>query len=132
MSTTDWPAGRQLGLLWGLVALTLVALSPLASSLAAGLPACPVKAALDLPCPACGSTRAALALAGGDFAAALAANPLAAIGWLALVGGGLSAALAAAVGRPIREPRWRASLVVRVGIVAALLANWIYLLQAGV
>ncbi|MDY7095424.1 MAG: DUF2752 domain-containing protein [Acidobacteriota bacterium] len=62
---------RQLGLLWGTVAVVLVLLSPLAELLAGTLPQCPFKTLTSLPCPACGTTRAALALAHFDPAAAL-------------------------------------------------------------
>ena len=37
---------------------------------------CALKFLTDLPCPSCGSTRAALGLLAGDFSAPLKANPL--------------------------------------------------------
>ncbi len=93
------PPRRQLGLLWGAVAVALVALSPLASHLAGLLPPCPLKSFTGVPCPGCGTTRAALALGRLDVGAAFAVSPLAAAAWGLLVGGGLAAgalALAAA------------------------------------
>jgi len=48
-----------------------------AGLLATGLFRCPMAAVFHLPCPACGSTRAALALARLDFAEALRFNPIA-------------------------------------------------------
>lgn len=123
---------RQLGLLWGTVALLLLALSPLAHHLAETVPPCPVKTLVDLPCPTCGSTRAALALSRFDMAAAVSASPLAATGWVALVGGGLVAGLLALWGRPLSEPEWIQSSPVRWLLVAIVLANWIYLVGAGV
>jgi len=107
-----------------------VALSPLAPALARGLSACPVRVLAGWPCPACGATRAALALARLDFAAAFAWNPLAAAGWLLLVGGGLAAALASFVGRLPPEPRTLPAAS-RWGFVLALVANWLYLVGAG-
>lgn len=127
--------GRQLGLLWGLVAVALVALSPLAPRLAPGLPACPVKTLAGVPCPTCGSTRAALALADFDPAAALATSPLATAGWVGLVGGGLVAGALALAGRELpRPPRWTRGRLLAFRVLAggSLLANWIYLVVAGV
>lgn len=123
---------RQLALLWGGVAAAVVALSPLAARLAAGLPACPVRAWLDLPCLTCGATRAALALARLDPATALALNPLAALGWIGLVGGGLAAGILAAADRPLPRLRLRPTPHLRLALAAVLLANWTYLLLAGV
>lgn len=124
-------SGRQLGLLWGGVAAVLMLLSPWAEALAATLPACPVKTLLGVPCPSCGAARSALALARLDLAAAVAASPLAAAGWLALVGGGILASLLALGGREVPEPRVLPRPI-RLGAAAAILANWLYLLRAGI
>lgn len=125
---------RQLGLFWGLVAAALVALSPLASRFAAGLPSCPLKAATGWPCPGCGTTRAALALADLDLLAALAVSPLATAGWALLVGGGLVAGGLALAGlEPPAPPGWtpRRLLAFRIAAVAAIAGNWIYLVVTG-
>lgn len=123
---------RQLGLLWGSVAFLLVALSPMAAHVAGSLPPCPVRALVDLPCPSCGATRAALALSQLDLAAAFSASPLAALGWIGLVGGGLVVGLLAILGRPVREPKWVQSNPIRWLLMAIVLANWVYLVGAGV
>jgi len=117
---------RQLGLLWGGAALLLLALAPFGPWLAAALPPCPFLALTGLPCAACGTTRAALSLAEGRPLAALAVNPLAALGWGAAVAGGLAALLLRLAGRPLPllpgwPHRWRWPLAV------ALVANWFYL-----
>ncbi|HSM52071.1 MAG TPA: DUF2752 domain-containing protein [Thermoanaerobaculia bacterium] len=126
MSELDRSA-RQLAALWGGAALALLALAPLGTRLAAALPACPVHAATGLPCPGCGTTRAALALAAGDPVAALAANPLAALAWAAAIAGGLAALALLALGRPLPSlpgwpERWRWPLAL------ALAADWAYLI----
>ncbi|HEX2163355.1 MAG TPA: DUF2752 domain-containing protein [Thermoanaerobaculia bacterium] len=126
---------RQLAFLWGFVAAALVALSPLADRLAAGLPACPLKATTGWPCPGCGTTRAALALADLDVLAAFAVSPLAATGWVALVGGGLVAGGLAVAGiEPPAPPAWtpRRLTLFRLGAAAAIAGNWLYLVAAGV
>ena len=123
--------GRQLGLLWGAVAAALVALSPLAPRLAAALPACPFKLLPGLPCPGCGTGRAALALARFDLAAAFAVSPLAAGGWTLLIAGGVIAGVASLARVEVPEPPNRFPRPVRWLAIGALLANWIYLIWTG-
>lgn len=124
-------ARRQLGLLWGAVAAALVVLSPVGERLAPALPACPLKTWTGLPCLTCGATRTALALAHFDVLGALAVSPLMTVAWTILIGGGLVAGLAALAGRGVPEPRGRTSLRWRLAAVAAVLANWVYLVWAG-
>ena len=107
-------------------------MSPFAARLAAGVPHCVFKSLAGLPCPTCGTTRAAVALARFDLHAAVALNPLATLGWLLLVGGGLAAGALAFLDRPLREPSWQLGTGVRITLVLALLANWTYLILAGV
>lgn len=123
--------GRQLGLLWGAVAAALAALSPLAPRLAAGLPDCLFKLLTGLPCPTCGATRAALALARFDLAAAFAVSPLAAGGWSLLVAGGLAAGVASLARVELPEPPRDLPRPVRWLLLAAFLANWAYLIWTG-
>jgi len=125
---------RQLGLLWGGVAAALVALSPLAPRFAAAAPACPLKAWTGVPCPGCGTTRAALALADLDLAVAFAVSPLAAAAWCGLVLGGLAAGALALAGRGVPSPpklTGAADWAFRVAVVAAVAANWFYLVRHG-
>ncbi len=127
----SWPAGRQLGALWGAVAAALLGLAPAAQRLAEALPPCPIRGLTGLPCPTCGTVRAAQALAGLEPLQSLAVNPLASLAWMALVGGGILAGTLAALGRSLREPDWQVSRPVRWSLVALLLVNWIYLIGTG-
>ena len=126
------PAGRQLGLLWGAVASSLILLSPLAPRLAAGLWSCPWKELTGWACPGCGTTRAALALSQFDPMHALTHYPLPTLAWMLLIVGGLVAGGLALLGKPL--PRWPRSLPVRmrIGLVAAVLLNWGYSIATGV
>lgn len=112
------------------MAAALVALAPWAGALAGALPACPVKSLTGWPCPSCGATRAALALTRFDLGAACAANPLAAAGLVLLVAGGLVALPLAWAGRLPAEPRTLPASV-RGALLAAVAANWLYLVWAG-
>jgi len=123
---------RGFAFFWGAAALALLALAPLAPRLARLGLACPFKSVTHLPCPTCGTLRAALALADFDPLSALRANPLAAIAWVGFIAGGLAAAALAVAGRPVREPPSRLSAGARAAIVGALLANWIFLVARGV
>lgn len=121
---------RQLGLLWGFVALALLGLSPLAPAMFGRLPPCFFHRATGLPCLTCGGTRAALALLGGDVGGALHANPLVTVFLLLVVVGGLVALALAAFGRGLREParlpRWT-----RAAALLVLAANWLWLIVDG-
>lgn len=114
------------------MALACVALSPLASRFADGLPGCPLKSVAGLPCPSCGAGRATLALAAFDPLAALAANPLVALGWTFMISGGLVALLLTGSGRSLPTLPKRVPMPLRLGAVGLVLANWVYLIQAGI
>jgi hypothetical protein len=84
-------------------------------------PGCPLHAALGVPCPFCGMTRATLALGRGDLAAALAFHPLAP----AVLFASLVAAVSIAIGRDgwlRRTPAPGVVLAVVLGIWAVNLA----------
>ena len=123
---------RQIGLLWGSVAAVLIAASPWASMLGDALWDCTFKSWTGIPCPTCGTGRAALALARFDVLGALSHYPLPTVAWIFLVGGGLGAGAMALLGRtppaiPKSLPVWA-----RAGLVAAVLSNWMYSIATGV
>ena len=131
--TADLAASqRQLGLLWGTVAVVLLMLATRAEQLAQTLPVCTFKALVGIPCPTCGATRVTLALASLDFSAALRINPLATVALMAFVVGGLIAGLSALWGRPLKEPGWNLRPIERLGVVAVVVANWAYLVSSGI
>ena len=121
--------GRQLAFLWGGAALACAAAAPFAPAFASGMPACPFRALLGVPCLTCGSTRALVALARLDPAAAFHWNPLAAGAGILFVAGGAVALAAAFFGSEVRAPR--PTLLVRISLVAALAANWAFLVAVG-
>lgn len=123
--------GRQLGVLWGVVAVSIVALSPLGARLAPSLPACPLKAWTGWPCFTCGATRTALELSHFDVLGALAISPLMTLAWIGLIGGGLVAGVAALAGYGLPELPAHISWRWRIGAIAVVLANWLYLVWAG-
>lgn len=128
------PPAVQLGLLWGAAAVSVAALAPFTPRLLRlFVPVwlrCPLKAAAGIPCPACGSGRATLALARLDLPAAFACNPLFTAAALAFLAGGLVALVLALAGRGVREPR-ALSVPLRVALILALAANWGWLLLDG-
>lgn len=131
------PETDPLPRLLALVYLAIAAVGWLA--LRAGGPAltqaahCPLRAATGVPCPTCGGTRAALALARLDPGAALRANPLVTGAALAL---GLWGAWAVAA---TVAPRLRVRLesgpaerrLLRCGAIVALGAAWAYQIAGG-
>jgi hypothetical protein len=95
------------------------------------LPPCPFRAGLGIPCASCGMTRAFVALARGDVAAAVGASPLGAV----LAAAAWSFA-ALALSRPLLRFRWpelrpTTARLAAVAGVAALVANWAWLFVAG-
>lgn len=121
--------GRQLGFLWGGAALVCAAAAPWAPAFARGMPACPFRELLGIPCLTCGSTRALLALARLDVGAAFSWNPLVACAGTVFVIGGIVALVAALVGGEVRAPR--STPLLRAALAAAIAGNWVFLVAAG-
>jgi hypothetical protein len=128
------PPAVQLGFLWGAAAASAAALAfalpGLVSRASSALPPCPVKALSGVPCPACGSGRAVLALSRLDLSAAFSSNPLFALSALLFVIGGLAALGLALSGRGVTEPR-TLPLALRAGLVLVVALNWTWLLLDG-
>ncbi len=124
-------ADRQVGFLWAAVVLALLLLAPLAPFVASQLWSCPFKSLIGIPCPTCGTTRAALSLARLDVLGALVRYPLPTIGWVLFMVGGAGAGWLAWRNRPLPAlkplPLWA-----KVGLVSAVLANWLYSIATGV
>ena len=117
-------------------AVLAVVAAPVAPALARLLPACVFHAVTGLPCPGCGTTRAALALLGGDPLAAFGFNPLATLAALAGCACALVAPLWLAAGGAV--PRLAAAPVgglprrgARLVVVSALAAQWAWLVARG-
>jgi len=97
------------------------------------LPRCAFKTITGLPCPTCGVTRTVIALSRGDVDRALLMNPLAAVA----CGIGLLYLLYAAAVLALRLPRLRPTVSpvgarrIRIGTVAAIATNWIWLIATG-
>ena len=125
-------ADRPLAMLWFAVAVAILVLIPLWKLVVVQVPGCPARLLTGIPCPSCGTTRAADAFVQGRLLAAAGFNPLAALGALGLLAGGLLAPVWVTLRAPLPAlgppwPRW-----IRAGLVSALLANWAYLLIRGI
>src|SRR5687767_882843 len=93
---------------------------------------CLFRAATGLPCLTCGATRALGELVTGDFPGALAMNPLATVGALALVPWGLGDLALMTGGRALTvDVTPAAARALRVAGALAVIANWAYLVAAG-
>ena len=93
-------------------------------------PSCVFKGLTGIPCPTCGSTRSVVYLSQGHVLGSLAANPLLA----ACLMTALLYFIYSLIARAFTLPRISVSLPgrekdgVRVGAVALVAANWIYLI----
>ena len=95
-------------------------------------PVCWFRHSFGIPCPTCGATRSALALAHGDIGLALRTNPLMCLAYLAVIIFDLYA-IGVLVCRTKRLRLERVPLqvqrVLRVITVGLVIGNWIYLLS---
>ena len=130
---TTRPASREerhLAFLWLAAAASALALRPLWLAAAPNLRPCVFRAITGIPCPTCGTTRAATAFLNGEILAAFAANPLAAgFGLLFVVGAPLATLWAIARWPvpllPTPIPMW-----IRVSAVALVAINWLWVLAS--
>ena len=94
-------------------------------------PVCWFRHSLGIPCPTCGATRSALALAHGDIGLALRTNPLMCVMYLGIIIFDLYA-VAVLLFRTKRLRLDRIPLqvqrILRVIVVGLVIGNWIYLL----
>ena len=121
---------RQLAILWLAAAVSALALKPLWMAIAPLLRPCIFRSLTGIPCPTCGTTRAATSFLDGNLITAFSANPLAAAaGFLFVVGAPLAALWAFARWPvpvlPTPLPMW-----VRIGAVALIAANWLFVITA--
>jgi hypothetical protein len=119
---------RQLAFLWLAAATSALALRPLWLAIAPVLRPCVFRSLFGIPCPTCGTTRAATYFLDGDLIAAFAANPLAAAAGLLFVVGAPLATLWAIARWPVPVlptplPSW-----IRVGAAALVAINWLYII----
>jgi hypothetical protein len=94
---------------------------------------CPLHAITGWPCPTCGATRAVLALARGEFVAALRMNPLVGAAALGAVPYLAYAAVVSVLGLPRCRIEFgpRAAAAGRVAAVAAVVTTWAFLIADG-
>jgi hypothetical protein len=126
-----FPGEHDPELTWGLVVALggILALGWLLSGLPT--PLCPLHKLTGLPCPTCGMTRGLSCLLHGNLKAALFFNPL----LMAVLIGMAFYLLYCVVVVSARLPRLRweplsktIALTVRIGVVALIAGNWIYLI----
>jgi len=122
---------RQLAFLWLVAAASALALRPLWLAAAPILRPCIFRSVTGIPCPTCGTTRAATAFLEGNLLAAFAANPLAAAMGLLFVAGAPIAALWAIARWPVPLLPTPLPVWMRVTAVVTIVVNWLYVITAG-
>ena len=124
--------GPPLGLIFGAIGALGAVVVGLLHLDRMKLPLCYVKALTGLPCPTCGSARAAGRLFDLDLPGAFAMNPLATLAALAIAAWALGDLVLLPRRRVLGiEVAPRAAAALRIGIVVAAVLNWAYLLAAG-
>ncbi len=119
---------RQLAFLWLAAAASSLALRPLWLAIAPLLRPCIFRSLTGFPCPTCGTTRAATSFLDGNLITAFASNPLAAAAGLVFVVGAPLATLWAIARWPVPELPTPIPMWVRIGAVALIAGNWLYIL----
>ena len=111
--------------------LALIGLIMLLAPVASSAPVlCNFKRFTGVPCPTCGTTRAAIALTRGDLIEAVALNPLTTIGILVLAGW---LVLRIGFGFTLRwkHPSRRTRFMLYAASAALVGANWAFLILDG-
>ena len=123
---------RSLALVLATGAAASLLFVPLVPRIAPFVPACALHALTGVPCPACGTTRALVALAQGDPWRALGWNPLATASIVVLSAACILLPLWVALKQPL--PRFAPVLPWRTrgAMVALLTLNWAWLVARGV
>ena len=114
---------------WGAMVASSLLLRPFWLALAPLAPPCPFRAITGIPCPTCGATHAAVALLHGHVAVAMAANPLAVFAGVIFVAGGLIAPVWAALELPAPQLPSPLPVWTRFCMLAALAANWAWVIS---
>jgi len=119
---------RQLALLWLAAAVSSIVLRPLWLAAAPHLRSCVFRSLTGIPCPTCGTTRAATAFLQGDVMTAFINNPLATLAGLLFVVGAPIAVIWTTARWPVPSlpnplPPW-----IRIAAVGLIAANWLYLI----
>ncbi len=125
-------ADRPVAWLWFAASASAVALLPFASWITPFLPGCALREWTGWPCPTCGATRATVALARFRVGEAMGLNPLAAVSVLLFLAGGLLAPAWVARRAPLPVATGGGSRRWKLALLATILANWAYLVVAGV
>ena len=121
----------QLAFLWLAAAVSAVALRPVWLALAPFLRPCVFRSLTEIPCPTCGTTRAAEAFLDGNFVTAFSANPFAAAAGLLFVVGAPLAVIWALARFPVPVLSKPIPVWLRFGVIVVVLANWIYVVTTG-
>ena len=119
---------RQLALLWLAAAVSAIVLRPLWLAASPHLGSCVFRSLTGIPCPSCGTTRAATAFLQGDLMTAFINNPLAALAGLLFVVGAPIAVIWTTAQWPVPSLSNPLPLWVRIGAVFLIAANWLYLI----
>ncbi len=122
---------------WGALAMATLTALPLGAWLVArgwlDFGTCGLKELAGLPCMMCGATRATLELLRGDLLGALAFQPMTIVTYVFIVLWGLGSLAALASDRAVRWTFSERDLdVIKVAVVVLPLANWAYLIGAGI
>lgn len=126
------PGDLRRALAFAGVAVLAILVAPVIGKLGPFLPECNFHNWTGVACPSCGATRAAEALARGRFVTALRWNPLVASVAAASLAAALAGPLVVLLVRRVPEIGGRIPAVTWWCLAAAILANWVYLVVAGV
>ena len=119
-------------MVWGPLALMIVLAAWLMQGAVDQLPPCIFHEVVGLPCLTCGATRSVVALSNLDFGLSIVLNPLVPV----FVAGLMLLSLITFLGwvmkkRIVLALTERQKKGIRIVVILAILANWLYLIAVG-
>jgi hypothetical protein len=120
-------------IVWGPMAFMFLVAAGMYKGLIGLLPRCIFHELTGIPCLTCGATRSAVSLSGFDLISSLMYNPLVPLFFIGVMALSLTAFAGVVFNKSLKlelTPVQRKSI--RITVICLIVANWVYLVAAGI